>query len=132
LTHSDSHKYLMSTVPEQSRGRSVSPMHKTLWGQRSARRGQQRSSSAPPVKVSDLLVESGMMAKSGSGSVASSRQPAMRWASRSLADFINSASGAGSEASHHAHSADPVRRKNSLKRQVLPPSTAMAPPFAIA
>ena len=133
LGHSDSHLHLMSAIPDMDRGRSVSPTNRTRWGARSPKRGK-RSTSAPPVKLSDLLVESSFL-KSGSmisGLTKSenSRYKATRWANRSLADFISITTAAGSESSHPFPS-DPARRKNSLKRMVLPPSTTMDPPFAV-
>ena len=133
LNHSDSHLHLMSAVPDFDRGSSISPTNRVRWGARSPKRGK-RSTSAPPVKLSDLLVESSFL-KSGSMISGitrsdSSRYRATRWANRSLADFISVTTAGGSETSHPFPS-DPTRRKNSLKRMVIPPSTTMAPPFAV-
>ena len=121
----------MSTVPETSRdprGRSASPKGRRRWGHPLSHRqpgGRVRSSSAPPVKLSELLRQS-------LPNEAAGRPVVTRWASSSLADFMNSAQGGG----HHSarFPAECTPSKSSLKKRVVTPGdkfTAKDPPFAL-
>ena len=140
LLHSDSHKYLMSAVPDDDRGRSVSPSrnkYRKKWGQRSAPRSgaHQRSSSAPPsMRLSDLLIES--TAAPAVIRQQSIHHPAAtgvtkRWATKSLAEFISAVQ--AQENNPSVFPSEPAHRKNSMKRQIMKAGSFSIsdPPYAI-
>lgn len=132
LLHSDSHKFLMSAVPDEDRGRSperrprfTTSAQSQSGGVRSPHKGRRASSAPPAMRLSDLLVESSALKSS---SLASTNK-VPRWASKSLAEFICATQSSGPS----LFPADPKQRRNSLKRQLPRPSSfsVQDPPYAV-